>query len=276
MIRSITTLVLCCILGLQGAMAETTECTVIRSVPYTITKQGPYCLNSNLIYRTNSGAAIRINVPNVTLDFNGYKLMLLPMRLDTTATGVEADSAQNYLVVRNGVILGFGTGIKLNNGKGQLIEDMVIDRSRRIGIHAYSTDWLTLRGNRVMETGGNNTGTTVYGIYVSSGNGARILGNDVSDTAEDAGDSVSAYGMRVTSNSSFIENNRVSNSASYGIYQSNGINVHAANNRVVNYPNGGTIGMRFNGAVGLYKDNMVIGFTTPYSFGTDGGGNASK
>jgi hypothetical protein len=46
--------------------------TSISSVPYTITAPGSYILANNLLYSSGSGAAIKINSANVTLDFDGH------------------------------------------------------------------------------------------------------------------------------------------------------------------------------------------------------------
>ena len=72
------------------AQAETTECTVITSLPYTISTQGIYCLKGNLATSMTSGNAIEINTNNVVIDLNGYKLGGLGAGPGTTARGIHA------------------------------------------------------------------------------------------------------------------------------------------------------------------------------------------
>ena len=49
-------------------------CTVIATLPYTITAQGRYCLSTNLSTAITSGAAITINSDFVVLDLRGFKI----------------------------------------------------------------------------------------------------------------------------------------------------------------------------------------------------------
>lgn len=274
-IRLLTIVPFLCLLIGTSAAAEITKCTAITSVPYSITKQGPHCLTRNLTYRRRTGAAITVKAANVTLDFNGHKLRTGSDNPATDAVGVRADD-NDYAVIRNGTIRGFRTGILVSGGKGQLVEGMIVDQSTTIGISVAGGAAVTLRRNLVLQTGGNTLDQAVYGIHVS-GDSHRIVDNDVEDTRKDASEAQSAYGMRVTSDASVIEGNRVTNSRTYGIYSSNNNHVLATNNRVTNESGvPGSIGMRFNGYPGgLYMGNMVAGFTTPYSFGTDGGNNVS-
>jgi hypothetical protein len=258
-----------CISNITAASAA---CKPIRSVPRTIVKKGTYCLKRDLTYSPGNGAAITINVDNVILDFNGFVLKAESLQPDSLAEGVLVES-DAHTVVRNGSIYGFGTGIKLVGGNGHLVENMLVDRSNIYGMLASNTESLTIRRNRITRTGGTSENSSTGGIYISIGTESRIVGNDVSDTVRNTVGTERAYGIRIMSNASIAENNRVTNSADYGIYFSNNFNVVAANNRVINYPDDGAIGMRFNGTTGVYKDNIVGGFTIAFQFGVDGGGN---
>ena len=60
--RILGVLILGLTLGAAPAGAETTICTVISSLPYTISAQGSYCLDRNLSTAMTTGAAITINI----------------------------------------------------------------------------------------------------------------------------------------------------------------------------------------------------------------------
>ena len=54
--------------------AETTFCTKISAVPFTITASGNYCLDRNLATASDATTVITIDADHVTLDLNGFKL----------------------------------------------------------------------------------------------------------------------------------------------------------------------------------------------------------
>src|SRR5687768_7772540 len=58
--------------------AKTEACTLIATVPVTITASGVYCLNSNIVTSMTTGNAITINIGNVVIDFNGFYLSNTP------------------------------------------------------------------------------------------------------------------------------------------------------------------------------------------------------
>ena len=118
--------------GLTPASAETTNCTPITALPYTITAQGVYCLTHNLGTASTTGDAIRINASNVTIDLNGYRLSNLAAGAGTNAKGIYAYQRKN-ITIRNGSIRGFLYGIHLSDtspytaSSGHLVEDIRAD-----------------------------------------------------------------------------------------------------------------------------------------------------
>src|SRR5690554_5554987 len=84
----------------QSASAETTECTVIDSIPAVISSQGVYCLKKHVSGALASGAAISVNTNNVTIDCNEFKIGNLAAGPATQATGISA-SGRNNVTVRN-------------------------------------------------------------------------------------------------------------------------------------------------------------------------------
>ncbi len=179
--------------------AETTECTVITTIPTVITVQGVYCLKSNLATAITTGNAIEIQTNNVTIDFNNFKMGGLAAGANTEARGVYAYKRQN-ITLRNGNIRGFQIGIYLDgdndytNYGGHVIENNRLDRNTYIGM------WITgssniIRGNQMNSTGIANTiNYSSYGI-VSFGPGAKVLNNEVDGTLADLNSD--AYGIYI-------------------------------------------------------------------------------
>jgi hypothetical protein len=92
--------------------AETTNCTAITSVPYTISVPGIYCLTGNLETAMTEGHAITINVNNVVIDLNGRKLGGGAAGAGTSAYGIYASGREN-ITIKNGTIRGFKAGVYL-------------------------------------------------------------------------------------------------------------------------------------------------------------------
>jgi hypothetical protein len=255
--------------GAGAARAETTECTVITSVPMDILTQGVYCLKGNLETSLTGGSAIYVNVNNVIIDFNGYKLGNLAAGPGTGMIGVYAPNIQN-LTVRNGTIRGFRLGISTPAGSGWTIEDMIIDRCTQAGISLFATTNATVRRNRVLNTGGSTLPAGATGIGID-GAGARVMDNDVSNTFM-GGAATGAIGIFLQSATAVLDGNRVTDSTTYGI-MSAGIGTTIRGNHISNQATGNTGIVINNGA--LYRDNIVHKFTTAVFSGVDGGGNVS-
>jgi hypothetical protein len=177
----------CLVMGLallaaQGR-SETTFCTKISAVPYTVTKSGRYCFDRNLATAASATShAITINADFVSLDFNGFKLDGTPAPPGTRA-GVYALNRRN-VTVRNGLILGFERGVYLANegaSQGHVVEDLSVERSSRAGIWLEGVSSV-VRGCRVSGTAGTAGDADGYGIRLL-GAEARVLGNDVLDIA---------------------------------------------------------------------------------------------
>ena len=256
--------------------AETTECTIITSLPYTISTQGIYCLKENLVTDITSGSAITINSNNVVINLNGYRLGGLPAGPSTDAIGIYANEQEN-ITIRNGTVRGFFIGIWLSDrppyttSHGYLIEDIYAEMNAYIGIDVHGRG-NTIRNNQVVNTGGSTATKYAHGI-ISFGPGAYVLNNDVVETKGQS--TASAYGVYLNSGSgAVVENNRIWNSslgtgASHGIYILSSSDVLVSNNRVITMNSG----VYYDTATGGYSDNLTIGVTDPYTGGTDAGGN---
>ena len=260
----------------SSVQAETTECTVITSLPYTISTQGIYCLKGHLGTSMTSGNAIEINTNNVVIDLNGYKIGGLGAGPDTWASGIYAYQRQN-ITIRNGTVRGFFWGISLDSGdlttsQGHLVEGIRADMNTFGGIGVVGRGNI-IRNNQVVDTGGHSVGARGIQVY---GSGNRVINNNVYGTVGNPGlagyDSIGInlwYGQ-----GSIVENNRVSNSIlssdSCGVEVYDSANVLAINNGVTNMD----YGIVYSGSsTGKYRDNVTSGVTTPYTGGTDAGGN---
>ena len=183
------------LLAASPARAETTQCTAIPWLPYTITTQGIYCFTKHLATNMSSGNAITINTNNVTIDLNGWKLGGLAAGTGTSAIGIYAWKRKN-ITIRNGTIRGFYRGIWLDGSspyttsQGHLVEDIRAEQNTYVGIDVRGRGSI-VRRNQVVDTGGSTTYATAsaYGI-VLTGPGVRALDNDIIGTAATAGGSV--------------------------------------------------------------------------------------
>ena len=265
--------------ALAPAKAETTRCTEITSLPATITTQGAYCLHKDLSTNVNSGAAIEIKTNNVTLDCNGWKVGGLSAGISTDARGIYASNRQN-ITIRNCGVRGFRTGIYIGGGAGHLIEDNRVDNSTGVGIQ-LSGDAITMRRNRIIDTGGKPGSVSSYGIYLS-GTGTSISDNQVVNvtvTGDSSGNGY-VYGIVFTGTGHEIARNQFINlipagtGKAYGTYGGGGTTVSLRDNTAMNpTPTSGT-GIDGGDSVSQCRGNMSRGFTTALAYCTDVSGNA--
>jgi hypothetical protein len=288
------------LLGAPQARAETTQCTAITSLPATISTQGIYCLTGNLATNLASGNAILINVNNVTIDLNGYKIGNLAAGDGTLALGIFADQKKN-ITIRNGIIRGFHFGIRLfGPGSGHLVEDMILDGNPYVGMSMNNIAGATVRNNRVVDTGGSTNQNDAWGIEMAFCFGATVTNNSISGTHGTNGsfavglsvnfsDNSTAKGNRVTdtstgsgavygiwagnNNNSVLENNVVTGTSSsgtrYGINNSPGTNTQIIGNRISDTD----LGVFCGSATSEARDNSFTAVTTPISGCTNSGNN---
>jgi hypothetical protein len=261
----------------SSARAETTECTVIPYVPYTITQQGVYCLKFHLPTAISSGNAITVNANNVVIDMNGYKLGGLAAGAGTSATGIYAYQRTN-ITIRNGSVRGFRKGIDLDDDApytsslGHRVEDIRADGNTQDGIVVNGAGSV-VRNNQIVSTGGSTLVATVHGI-VARGAGVEVVNNTVSEIITETDD----FGAAISVNDvpgAVIENNRVANADlpdgnTVGIYINSSQGVSVVDNRVSSFETGV---LYTGGATGKYRDNITHDVMTPYSGGTDAGNN---
>jgi len=259
-----------------AAPAQTLDCQRIRRVPVTITEPGHYCLARDLSFGSTTGAAIRIDSDDVVLDLNGRTLDGSAAGSATEAAGVGSTGHSN-LVVRNGTIRGFRSGVELAVASAAAVEGIRAVGNTMSGIAAEGAG-LQVRGNQVVGTGGSTIpGSRALAIAVR-GPGGLVADNLVVDTEAVAGSF--AYGIHATgSDGMVIEGNRIANGTLpsgvlFGIIVPFSRNVVVSNNRVTN----ATHAVVFSSfGSGTYRDNLTAGVADPYpafdGAGVDAGNN---
>ncbi len=260
---------------ISHASAETTECTEILSVPTVISTQGVYCFKKNLLSGNTAGAYIDIQVNNVTIDMNGFKLGGLAAGPTTTAIGIQADNRKN-IVIRNGSLRGFFIGIELQeslsgSSSGHLIEDVLIDGAIVTGI-SVNGKGVTIRNNRVVNT-----------VHVDSAlapaKSLPLINNGGGYDNADHGTSSSA-GITGIFSESVITNNIVSSlstdqSQATGIFIQNSTATLVRQNMVANImavTNAFGINV-LNGSDNTVSDNLIVQGFSSASFGVFGVGS---
>jgi hypothetical protein len=263
------------VLAAAGARAETSICTVITTLPAVITQSGAYCLDRDLTTPMASGMAVFINASDVQLDLNGFKIETTAGAANT-AFGILSDTLpyRKNVVVRNGAIKGFHTGLSLGGNTGLLAEGIRVIDSKSKGIFLKGVGGI-VRQNLVTNTTGSTatTNASAYGLWIEDAS-ARVTDNDVVDTVgTGTGAGYGIYGNGC--NRAFFENNRVGLTGpvltnTKGIYLVGVENGQVVNNRMTLL----TVGMEYGaGSSGKYRDNLTVGCTTTYVGGTNAGNN---
>jgi len=254
------------------ARAETINCTEITVIPMVITVQGVYCLKGNLATSLTVGNMIDIQTNNVTIDFNGFKLGGLAAGPGTLATGIFARDRKN-ITLRNGSVRGFFKGIYLDKSgtgisSGHLIEDMLLDGNKAVGIQAEGSGMI-VRRNRVVNSGPTNNNSNVTGIFMRTASNSVIADNLVSGTSG----TDFARGIVVTSSTLIeVRGNTILDArdatGKQGIFLAGTIDITVSGNRILN-----AAGTGDNGIIGdpVFSTglncigNTVAGFTTALS-----------
>ena len=266
-----------------AALAETTLCTVIATLPATIATPGVYCLQSDFSYNSLSVPAITIAANNVTLDLNAHRIGDLAAGTAVSTYGVYALNQQN-ITIKNGILRGFGTGVLLTDSasppaisQGHLIQDIRADQNRLAGIQVVGSGSI-VRHNQVVATGGSTIAASenAVGIWVSGANNG-VLNNDVSGTT--ASGSGNAFGIQGSgAEGLMVIGNRVSETSSpsgleSGIYITGSphaaIRKNVVNNATVPANPAQSVGISMDSATDIFLGNTSGGFGSGSSGGND-------
>jgi len=185
-------LAVACAAAAGPALAETTLCTEIASLPATITAQGTYCLHGHLATALSVGNAIEIATNNVTIDCNDHKIGGLAAGPGTQAYGIHATGRSN-VTIRHCSLRGFKAGINLEGGGYHVVEDSRFDNNTWVGIRVDGGG-SAIRRNVVSDTGGWGTGSR--GIIAIGG--VDVIDNAVGNVFADLdGGNTGVIGIQV-------------------------------------------------------------------------------
>jgi len=253
----------CAVTLLRPAAAETTICTAITSIPYTITAPGVYCLNFDFNVSLASGSAISINASNVTLDMNRHLLSNLAAGANNYAYGISSTYQKN-VVIKNGSVQGFFFGVELNdaspytNTQGNVIEDIAAARNT-IAMYVAGQSNLLLH-NRISQTGGP---TGALAIYLA-GPDNIVRGNEITEVGSATVNGTAIYCYSCTS--AIVEDNRIIgvaapvSSVSMGIYLVSS-SYSSIRNNILDKADASGVG--YSGSTGISltssTDNSVVG-----------------
>jgi hypothetical protein len=175
---------------------------------FVISKPGSYYLTGNIMSAGVTGQqGIEITTNNVTLDLNGFSLLGVT---SVNASGIFITNNCNNMIVRNGIISGWGGGggVSAQQSANDIFEHLTLAANQTgLGIGDNST----VKDCVVVSN-------ALYGIIASSNNGgSRIIDNEISGNNTSNSSGVAA--MQVNCSNNRIEGNHfVGNSPSgYGI-----------------------------------------------------------
>lgn len=267
----------------QISHANTTDCQVIASVPTVINRSGVYCFNRDLAFRETSGAAIEIRRNNVVVDLNGFRLFGTPA-LGNETVGIKVANKQKVRIT-NGTIERFRFGIELDRGIANSVDSVSLDQNRQFGIlQRLNGKSLQISNNKISRTGGSTSpepigsGGEIFAIAALIGTdrdtpafGVSVEGNTVFDVRP-AGDSDVHYGLAMLSENALLKDNFISGRDFTAAIILNGEKNNVQKNTVINEMTTGS-GIRLQGSLNVYTDNVALNFSNAFTSGVDGGGN---
>ena len=219
-----------------------------------LTISGSYYLVTNLFSGTNQNDAItiRTNMHDITIDLNGFSIISTNPANGASPAGVRISEATN-IVVRNGQINGCDRGVRAEGlFYGVVVENLHVHNTRRAGLEADGT--------------GNATQTVTF---------RNCVVESVDGTGEGA--NVSCDGIVVLNCTGVVQNCVVRDITAVGSGTSSCINAFSPTNTFVDgcFLSNADVGIKVTGTATrvFYRNNLTSGCTTPFSGGTDRGGN---
>jgi len=206
--------------------------TQIKSVPYTISSPGLYCLAKNLTYAATTSNAITVNASDVTLDLNGFCLTGPGKTSGSGYYGISIDAGANNVEIRNGSVKSFGNdGIHAAGSIGIRVIGLRVSDNGSAGVWMAGHNHLVmgcslftnntfgatiatgiLKGNHSYNNGGQGLnagdGSTIsgnvcmnnVGAGISAGSGSSVLDNTVMGNGQEG--ILTSVGCTVTRNTS--------------------------------------------------------------------------
>ncbi len=189
--------------------------TPIDALPYDIVQPGSYYVTGPL-FSTNHG--IRIFSSDVTVDFMGHTITGVN---NTNFHGIHVVAndvvAFRNIVVRNGGVSEFGTGVYVQNVIGGAVRDMTVSQNAGRGIWIQQQNFvcrsIIVENNTV--TDNNGTGIAVSSVGGSSLNTGHVIRNNTVSGNRDTGIQVAiCLGVLVENN---VVGAQVGTGDTYGI-----------------------------------------------------------
>lgn len=144
-----------------SALKSRLRCTMVTSLPLTISAPGRYCYGADL--STSSFSGVRIEASDVTLDCAGFRTTSSLPR-SGGSDGIYTAGEVRNVTIRNCRVGGFDRGITAFAGAvGTRILDNHVDAAQTMGIGAWG-DGAQVIGNRVTNTHPAEPGQYANGI----------------------------------------------------------------------------------------------------------------
>jgi hypothetical protein len=152
--------------------------TPISSVPFTISSSGSYYLTRSLTAAAST-TAITVDADNVSIDLRGHILS----GTNATAVGINVPSNRSNLVVENGILRSFTTGVNAPGVDGARLERLTVSdcgggafgsASLGAGFNSIFRDCVVIRHNGGNPSAGFNVGfnAVVENCSASQGSGS--------------------------------------------------------------------------------------------------------
>jgi len=269
-----------CGAALAQEAAPTETSYVIDRIPYVIKRPGIYVVRNGLVIKTSTGTAITVepDVADFTIDLGGHVISnSAPANGTNLSIGIEV-SGSGMMVIRNGVLSGFGTGVSTVNAVAQTtttIENVTCAGCGTLGIETSNGNDVTVSHCIVQDTGFNGNfehiGIGVFGRNIQISD-CRVV-NTISTNNTNGG----AFGIRLSAGSCGVVSNCFvagdGGESSYGISistQENAGNTMAVANTIFRC----ATGILFGDSGGdKYEGNLTQNCGTPYSGGISVGTN---
>ena len=251
----------------------------IAALPAVISTQGTWCFEGDRSTLLATGAAIKVNTNNVTIDCNGFKLTGTGAGEGTATIGIQAVGRVN-VTVRDCHIRGFRVAVQGGGSAFRILGNRLESSTQRA--LSISGDHHTIRGNLITDTGGSTLGDGAALGVVLSGSG-DILDNTIGGVVARSGGGGGAWGIQVSDDDGPALANIVGNRirdvipdgpVSVGIRNVSSGPVTIADN--VMFGTGAGIGISCANAKGAVRGNSVMRFATGLSGCPSDGGNVVR
>jgi parallel beta-helix repeat protein len=165
----------------RPAHADTQACTVIDTLPTTITESGHYCLEQDFAVDYAGASIIQINVDDVVLDCNDH--VIRATNNANTLTAIYGNTQRRNVEVRNCIVDNFYVGIFFTastepGAVGNRVLGNTVRRTSVTSIYVIGSNNL-IEGNRIVQTTASYSGGA-KGIFLYSP-GAQGVGNVIRD-----------------------------------------------------------------------------------------------